>query len=818
MGRARTPRLVRALAVALCVLAGREAHADVDFGRALRALGDAPAPRAMRAPKSERYSLLLRPGAGRSAPRGAVRVGGGWFTLAADAERARSLAAEGATLALRWSPPRRLLLDHADGWTRASTMRRRSNATGRGVVIGIVDTGVDVAHPDLRDADGSTRVRWLIDFTRPALGRHPELEREYGCLDAGSECAIYAGADIDELIGNTIVGDEPRDTFGHGTHVASLAAGNGRGSDPAQYVGVAPEADLVVARVVLGADAGILDGNILRAARFVFERAQEAGAPAVLNLSLGSDFGAHDGSSALERALSSFVGPDQPGRAIVVAAGNSAGLYESAVSHMPGPFGVHTSVHVPRRSPVVVPLLAGRTDRDVTNASIYVWITFRRGDDVAVGLLRNGEELVGDVRPGGAAAVRQDNLEATILNGVEDVDGGSRNGSPSAVILIEGRWPSNNEFGIRLEGLGTASLWVQSTGDLDPSVSLGAAFPYASKEGTINVPASAPDLIAVGATLNRIEWRDYLGEPVRRAEHGALAVAPPDTTAYFSSAGPNALGVLKPDIVAPGAHVIGAMAALADPRRSGTSGLFVADGRCEGARECFVVDDRHAVASGTSMAAPLVAGAIALFFERDPSLTQHGVRALLQAGARPLEGAVFSEQQASVGALDIDASLAAQIAESNPIERVPSSRSWLALAASHARPDPEWPLVAHLELRDADGAIADGFDPARLGVSVRGGSLAQAPMRLAPGLYRFSVVAPGGSGGTTLTIDVAFDGQRVLSREVPVAVDPGAATGAVSARGGCAVPAGGNARGVGAVLTALLALCLRRRRRPTTER
>src|SRR5262249_30354259 len=141
--------------------------------------------------------------------------------------------------------------------------------------------------------------------------------------------------------------DEPRDTFGHGTHVASLAAGNGQSNEPPRYVGVAPEATLIVARVARSGGGGILDFDVVHAASFVYERAEATGMPAVINLSLGSDFGAHDGSSAIEQGLSSLVGSDHPGRALVVAAGNSAGLYGVDLG-VPSPLGIHTDVHVPQ--------------------------------------------------------------------------------------------------------------------------------------------------------------------------------------------------------------------------------------------------------------------------------------------------------------------------------------------------------------------------------------------------------------------------------------------------------------------------------------
>lgn len=795
----------------LCLLAGASpALAEVELRSALSALrasdGTTRAPSALRTRGKYHVSLLIERRHGAEAlPPGALPIQGDWFALTTTSEGAEELASTRGDLAFYWTPGRRLLLDRADGWTRASAMRNRSGVTGRGVAIGIVDTGVDVLHADLRNADGTTRVRWLIDFTRPALGRQPSLEEQLGCLISGSECAIYDSSDIDELIANTRGGELPRDPLGHGTHVASLAAGNGLSGADARYIGVAPEADLIVARVTTSGASDILDAEVLRAARFVFERAEDLRVPAVLNLSIGSDFGAHDGTSPLERALSSFVGPREAGRAIVVAAGNSAGLYNDS-SQFPQPLGVHSAVHVPPYAPVRVPLLTPNSGKGQLRAGIYVWIGFRRGDDVRVALERDGAELIGEVPSGSGRTYRDAAIEALVLNGVESTDRELQRNAHSAVIFVNGTWQATSRFQIRLNGRGSAALWVQSDGDLDPSRSAGALFPFASKEGTINVPASAPALIAVGATLNRVEWQDHEGNLIRRAQHGWLESAPPDTTAFFSSAGPNAIGVLKPDLVAPGANVAGALSRLSDPRQTGGIGLFAGAGRCADESECYVVDDTHAVSSGTSMAAPLVAGAIALLFERDPTLTQEGVRALLQAGARPLQGVVFADQQTGVGALDLEGALEAQIAETSPVERIPSARSWLKLGASLARPDPEWPLFGYLELRDAEERIADGFDSTRLGVMLSGGRLNQPLTRVAPGLYRFSVTTEAESGGRTLGIEAQFDGRVIASTSVPIAVDRGAASGAISPRGGCGVPKSPGARAV-ACWTFALFLC-----------
>ena len=251
------------------------------------------------------------------------------------------------------------------------------------------------------------------------------------------------------------------------------------------------------------------------------------------------------------------------------------------------------------------------------------------------------------------------------------------------------------------------------------------------------MPASSPGLIAVGATLNRTDWVDAEGEEVSFPEHGALEDAPPDTTAYFSSAGPNAVGVMKPDLVASGANVIGAMAATADPRFTDST-LFSSPECLERGydKDCTVVDDGHAVSSGTSMAAPLVSGAVALLFERDPALDQTRVRALLQAGSRALAGVVFDERQVGVGALDLAGTLDVLAADT---DRLPGSATRLSLGASFAHPDSSWPVEGFALVRDDEGRVADGFDPARLSLEVRGADVVRPLTRVEAGLFSFAI-------------------------------------------------------------------------------
>jgi hypothetical protein len=536
----------------------------------------------------------------------------------------------------------------------------------------------------------------------------------------------------------------------------------------------------------------------------------------VVNLSLGSDFGTHDGSSALEQGLASFIGPEFPGRAIVVAAGNSGTLYTGIGRGQPEPFGIHTEVHVPRESPVEIPLMTPTEALGAKRgATVYVWLGFRAGDEVSIGLDRGGDAWIPDIAPGEATTFTALDYEATIFNGPSGEKSGIKVGPHNAVIVIDGDFDPGMVFNLRLSGHGTASLWAQGSRGASPDTSVGVLFPRGEKQGTINIPASHPDLIAVGATVNRNRWRDTNGKPfLVGKDDGSDELTGVDGTATFSAAGPNALGVMKPDIVAPGMYVIGAMSSAADPLRNGGTGVFASQGRCGTPDyECFVTDDHvHAVTSGTSMSAPLVAGAIALLFERRPDLTQAQVRALLQAGARQPSGEILAEQQTGPGELDLRGSLAALIAEDSPVDRWPSSASRIVLAASFIHPDPSQPLQGLLELRDPEDQVADGFDERRLSLDVQGGRLSVPARRLGAGLYGFEVTAPKDSGGQRLTLSLAFDGRVLVQRRVPIGTDRWIAEGSAVPHGGCSVVPG-TSRGGRAWLAALLGALVTGRRR-----
>ena len=137
----------------------------------------------------------------------------------------------------------------------------------------------------------------------------------------------------------------------HGTHVTGIAAGDGsargnEGQAAFTFVGVAPEADIIVVANRSGGSEGIgTSSNTLDAVNYIFQRAGTMSKPVVVNMSLGDNLGPHDGTSLLERGLDNLLGA--AGRAFVKSAGNAG----AAQIHASGNVATNTTVEVAFQSP-----------------------------------------------------------------------------------------------------------------------------------------------------------------------------------------------------------------------------------------------------------------------------------------------------------------------------------------------------------------------------------------------------------------------------------------------------------------------------------
>ncbi|MEO7328219.1 MAG: S8 family serine peptidase [Minicystis sp.] len=370
---------------------------------------------------------------------------------------------------------------------------------------------------------------------------------------------------------------------------------------------------------------------------------------------------------------------------------------------------------------------------------------------------------------------------------------------------------------MHLAGHGDAQLWITATGDAGPSAtSSGVLFERALREGTVTVPASHPNLLAVGCTINRVAWKPLgSNSAIQLSLYGHEADPVADSACYFSSAGPTPLGVLKPELSAPGGVVAAAMSSLADPRTT-PGGLFDGGGCPTDTPNCYLVDDRHAITSGTSMSAPHVAGAVALLFQLDPTLTQARVTEVLQAGARKPSGHVPFGYQLGPGELDLEGARQALAVEQASGIAPSIAKSWYTLSSAYVRPDPSFPVWGTVELRRADGTIAGGLDGTKLELVLANATLVQSLTKVRHGMWRFAFAGAEGLVGKAARVELRYDGVSLGAQELPIGTDVWSSNGSVEAVGGCALDAGGAPARSGAALVAvagLIAAVLRRRKR-----
>ncbi len=766
-------------------------------------------------------AVVALPGGARATDLGLLPAAPGFARLFGPPSAIVAFGNAHPDLAIEVAPPLHLLLDDATKFVM-STEANAAGYDGTGVLVGIADTGIDVTHPDFLDSQGKSRVAWLIDYSQPPLGLHADLETKFA---SGSYGAVWAAADIDKLLLAKTTSQLPQDEVGHGTMVASCAAGGGF-----PYGGVAPKATLLVARITGSGDPSIDNTDLLAGVAFLFDRAAAAGQPIVVNLSLGSDFGPHDGTTSWEQALASYVGPGAPGRAIVAAAGNSGSIVDTPV---------HENVLVAPGSTVKGPIAT----QGAQNGGAHVWVAMHAGTSLKVGLDGPDSTWIAPVSSNDSAGKNTNAYDAAIYNGSQPANSPVPAQSNGAAVVWQGQWPSGT-YSITLSGKGTADLYVEGTGDAAATV----GFVNGVREGTISLPATSASVIGVGCTINKLGWTDVYGSGVglppvplldaagEPSPDGRLHDLVPGEPCWFSSAGPTLTGLAKPEIMAPGAAIVGAMSQQAIP--PAPASIFTNPGCPSGSAQCQEVDSLHAASFGTSFSSPIVAGAVALLFQREPTLTQDEIVAALQGGAHPLRGPSSFADQAGPGELDVAGAMEALDRLHNAQTALPSmTESWLALGADEYLADGSTPLEAVVELRTGQGTSgtgaalpADGFDVSRLKGYVRvddkpyGGAV-QSLVRRGPGVWLATVLLPAGLGGSNLTVGATFDGADIVrAQTIPVATDAWNASYPPSVRAGCAMASVsvswvGERGGMIVVFGgAAVALAVARRRRRSAER
>lgn len=507
-----------------------------------------------------------------------------------------------------------------------------SGSTGKDVIIGVIDTGIDWRHHSFLEATGpKTRILriWDQGLLRDTGNNenHPDASLLSGPTQYGVEYKK-------ELIDKVMVGAEPltairhRDCNGHGTHVAGIAAGNGRqkaltNSPAFEFTGVAPEARLIVVKLLLLANnpSGV---NGLRrfkdAITYILEAAkqEDANAPVVINCSFGNDFGPHDGlvsegTDGQEPFLENTFA-DVEGKICVFAGGNSAGRRKHAIITIP-PGG---EVEVP------VELTDGRVFKQDFNRCRYESSTRPLFLEMWYPKLPSGDVKVAFKVPSESNFSRNVLLDVNPLhnrrydtNKSFSIDHNKKTAKRNGVdvernnILITVT-PRRDDF---LQGTYTIRLRGPEGTKIHLWCINGRGFGF--KIGT--VPASGP-----------VEVTDLntLGSP--GATPSVITVAAyndvNDHMACFSSAGPlldfSGLGPIagKPDIAAPGRSVFSNRSYAARASINTIQNFFINN----------VLGFHYVAKSGTSMAAPHITGVVALMLEKKKNAKVAAIKAALK--------------------------------------------------------------------------------------------------------------------------------------------------------------------------------------------
>lgn len=427
---------------------------------------------------------------------------------------------------------------------------------GTGVVVGIVDSGFDLSHPMFRDSAGKLRVEALLEQS-----------------DDGSS-KEFTTAQLEK--GWTGSGKRPgRDDNGHGTHVASIAAG----SSFQGLEGIAPGATFVLVKTDFR--------NTDVAVKWIFEKAGLR--PCVVNLSLGHHWGAHDGTDPEERLHSELTG--KPGRIICVSAGNER---EDRL-HIGGRFNVGQIQTVSfNADDFGVPLILWHSPQDKFDLTLIA----PDGSEIPVpATAGNAERFEGNrakVEVGTQTYAESNLLQRQIqLTFSRLAESKHMNNWKLRLILNDGT-------------VGRIDGWFGNSGF--------ATFhdhPLVEQARTVGLSATGDGCIAVASHVSKDTW------PISSGKNTDAAVLV-GRSSRFSSVGPTRDGRWKPDISAPGQYITAALAE--------DSELSQEEDRTDSANRLLTIE-------GTSMASPMVTGIVALMLQKKPSLTLAQVRAALRSSS-----------------------------------------------------------------------------------------------------------------------------------------------------------------------------------------
>lgn len=451
-----------------------------------------------------------------------------------------------------------------------------TNYKGDGVIVGIYDTGIDWKHFDFRNPSDTTKTRILKvwDHTlTPITGEVSPSGFSYG--------VEYSQTQINNEIDGTPAGFvREKDINGHGTHVTGTAAGNGLSLASKKYSGIAPNADIVV---VKGGDNFFNYSSQIDAMTYFKNVANFYGKPLVINMSIGGQFGAHDGTAPNEIAVDDFSASAN-GRVVVIAAGNDNGKT------------LHKQVSMSSNSTsnivINVPTTSGTAAVDLFQLSLYVNDTSTM---IATVTDPNGGTITANINQNLVLPAMSNNATVYLDNEI-DIESGDRLinlyiSRKTKTTNASGNWTltltntSNNN--IIIDG------WLNYKGsDYGGTSVIGSDGNY-----QVHSPGCANSAITVASFVGKLDW--YSNSTTSPGGY-AYSGTQQDNISSFSSIGPRRDNVLKPTIAANGQGVVSCTSSNSGAGTTSTS---------------VVVPNVYHILAGTSMATPEVTGCVALLLQ-----------------------------------------------------------------------------------------------------------------------------------------------------------------------------------------------------------